>query len=153
MNSTIEAYTGIICSCLPLLPPLLDKYWPKDFGSSIYRFWSSGSRRKSLDNNKAESEVSLQLQQQNPWQRANYVSPDSVSVQKEYRYRSDDGNFPGRVNAWERIAWAFLSFLYFLYYLNLYTCLHSPIIRCFLVYLPYVVAEFGSFSQQDIYLN
>ena len=117
MSSTIEAYTGIICSCLPLLPPLVDKYWPKNFGSSIYKLWSSGSRRKSISN-KAGSEVSLQFQQQKPWQQVNYASHESVGVQKKYYNRSDDGSITGEVNSWERIAWALFLFLCFLFYLD-----------------------------------
>ncbi|OJI97123.1 hypothetical protein ASPVEDRAFT_78860 [Aspergillus versicolor CBS 583.65] len=101
--ATIEAYTGIICSCLPLLPPLVDKYWPKNFGSSIYKLWSSGSRRKSFSN-KAGSDVSLQFQQQKPWQQVNYASHESVGVQKKYYNRSDDGSITGEVNSWERNA-------------------------------------------------
>ncbi|KKK18675.1 hypothetical protein P175DRAFT_0536098 [Aspergillus ochraceoroseus IBT 24754] len=45
--AVIEANTGIICACLLLLPAFLDRYWPKHFGSSINRLWSSRQRGKS----------------------------------------------------------------------------------------------------------
>ncbi|KAL4995489.1 hypothetical protein BDV10DRAFT_174606 [Aspergillus recurvatus] len=64
--ATIEANTGIICACLPLLPALLDRYRATNFGSSLNRLWSSGSRRKSSVG-ATESEVSLQTQS---WQHA-----------------------------------------------------------------------------------
>ncbi|KAL4756285.1 uncharacterized protein BDW70DRAFT_166332 [Aspergillus foveolatus] len=66
--ATIEANTGIICACLPVLPALLDRYGAKRFGSSLNRFWSSGSRRK-YSSATTESELSLQ---QRPSQYAQY---------------------------------------------------------------------------------
>ncbi|KAL5048956.1 hypothetical protein BDW71DRAFT_195811 [Aspergillus fruticulosus] len=65
-SSMIEANTGIICACLPVFPALLDRYRSKDFGSALYRLWSSGSGRKP-SSAAAESELSLQ---QRSWRYA-----------------------------------------------------------------------------------
>ncbi|KAL4990610.1 hypothetical protein BDW68DRAFT_185560 [Aspergillus falconensis] len=62
----IEANKGIICACLPVFPALLDRYRSKDFGSALYRLWSSGSGRKP-SSAAAESELSLQ---QRSWRYA-----------------------------------------------------------------------------------
>ncbi|KAL3431445.1 hypothetical protein BDV09DRAFT_198742 [Aspergillus tetrazonus] len=72
--ATVEAYTGIICACLPVLPALLDRYREKNFGSSLNRLWSGGSRRK-YSSGATESEVSIP---QRPWQ---YVKTPTRELQ------------------------------------------------------------------------
>ncbi|CBF69414.1 hypothetical protein AN6465.2 [Aspergillus nidulans FGSC A4] len=47
---------AVICACLPVLPALLDRYREKNFGSSLNRLWSGGSRR-SYSSAATESEV------------------------------------------------------------------------------------------------
>ncbi|RDW63131.1 uncharacterized protein DSM5745_10242 [Aspergillus mulundensis] len=88
-HSTVEANTGIICACLPLLPALFDKLWPKNISFTLYKRWSNGSRPKSSCPAE-ESELSLnrhqhQALQQQAWQYSK-TSPFDLEILPSAKY-------------------------------------------------------------------
>ncbi|KAL4935413.1 hypothetical protein BDV06DRAFT_228852 [Aspergillus oleicola] len=104
--ATIEANTGIICACLPLLPALFDKYWSKDLGSSFGRLWSWASAD-------SQSEVGVPLKEQRQrkreWQSVESKGQRHVAVHKLHTatmdpyHRKEDGQTSQRAGAWAPI--------------------------------------------------